>query len=96
MTVSSVDLPERMTTTEVCALARFSAITLWRRRKQGKMPRAIDRGREALFDRDAVLRALGMHLPEKQCAPEADDPWAVNRDAINAIKARPVRHSSAT
>lgn len=48
----------RLTTREVCDLAKFSSVTLWRRIRAGRMPQPIDRGREAIFDRAAVVAAL--------------------------------------
>ena len=49
---------ERLTTQEVLALARVSKATLWRRIAQGRLPAPVDRGRQALFVRAAVLEAL--------------------------------------
>lgn len=49
---------ERMTTTEVLALARISRATLWRRVASGRLPRPIDHGRQSLFARVAVIAAL--------------------------------------
>lgn len=48
----------RITTSEVCALGRFSRATLWRRVASGALPSPIDQGREAIFDRDCVVAAL--------------------------------------
>lgn len=52
------DLPHRMTTREVCAFARISPATMWRRVKTGRLPRPVDQAREALFKREQVLDAL--------------------------------------
>jgi hypothetical protein len=55
------DLAPLMTTSEVCALARVSKRTLSRRmatRELDLQPRA--RGREMLFRRQDVVRALGL------------------------------------
>lgn len=49
---------ERMTTDEVLALARVSRATMWRRIACGRLPRPIDRGRQALFLKQAVHAAL--------------------------------------
>lgn len=49
---------QRMTTDEVLALARISRASLWRRVADGRLPPPIDRGRQALFNRAAVLAAL--------------------------------------
>lgn len=53
----------RITTSEVCALGRFSRATLWRRIASGALPTPIDQGREAIFDRDRVLAALAVPRP---------------------------------
>ncbi|WP_022697876.1 helix-turn-helix transcriptional regulator [Euryhalocaulis caribicus] len=50
----------RLTTSEVCALARYGKATLWRRIREKQMPPPVDRGRESLFDRKAVEKALGL------------------------------------
>lgn len=49
---------ERLTTDEVLALARISRASLWRRVADGRLPLPIDRGRQALFSRAAVIDAL--------------------------------------
>lgn len=48
----------RLTTTEVCALARISRTTLWRRIRAGRMPKKIDQANEALFSADEVFAVL--------------------------------------
>ena len=48
----------RLTTCEVLALLRLSRATLWRRIAAGRFPAPVDRGRQALFSRAAVLTAL--------------------------------------
>lgn len=60
----------RLTTGEVCQIARISRATLWRRIKSGGLPLPIDRGRQALFDRAQVLRAL--HAPGQESASVLD------------------------
>ena len=82
-------LPMRMTSSEVCDLARFSKGTLWRRIKLGLMPQYIDRGRECLFSRDAVLTALDLSPVE---APPTNDP-EVTADALRSYRSRQVRHA---
>lgn len=52
---------QRLTTKEVCDLARLSPATVWRRVRRGELPKPIDYGRQALFDRSAVEQALGWH-----------------------------------
>lgn len=53
-------LPLRITTTQVCDLAGYGPQALARRIHLGLMPKPVDVGRERLFDRDAVLQALGL------------------------------------
>lgn len=84
-------LPNRLYTSEVCRIARYSVATLWRERKAGRMPDPIARGRQHLFDRDAVFRAL--RSPQKETNPE-QDPWSVNPDAIRQARAGQVRHAA--
>ena len=50
--------PVRITTREAIALSRLSRATFWRRIAQGRLPGPVDRGRQALFCREAMLRAL--------------------------------------
>ena len=66
----------RVTTSEVCALGRFSRATLWRRVASGALPKPIDQAREAIFDRDHVLAALAVPQPR----------W---RNAIGGIQVPP-------
>jgi predicted DNA-binding transcriptional regulator AlpA len=65
----TADYP-RISTREVCELARYSRGTLRRRIAAGHMPAPIDQGGcGLLFDRWAVVRALGLdHLPPIQWA----------------------------
>lgn len=53
-------LPLRITTTQVLDLAGISQPTLAKRIAAGDMPRSVDKGVEYLYDRDAVLKALGL------------------------------------
>jgi hypothetical protein len=85
-------LPPRIYTSEVCRLARYGVKKLWKARKAGTMPAPVDRGHEAIFDRDAVLKALGM-VKDATPADTAADPWNVNPDAIRQARARQVRHA---
>lgn len=57
-TTVDVGTVERLTTSEVMSLARISRATLWRRVAAGHLPRPVGRGRQALFSRFAVIRAL--------------------------------------
>jgi hypothetical protein len=81
------DLPIRLTTKEVCQLGRFSAVTLWRRRRAGLLPPPIDRGREALFDRDAVLAVLRPSLPSPP-TPTKESAWRADPNAIRNPRPR--------
>jgi predicted DNA-binding transcriptional regulator AlpA len=79
-----MEFPARLSLPEVLALAGYSRSTLRTRQKAGRMPWPIDRGgRGGIYQRDAVLKALGL-LEEK--APEAD-PWAFNPAAYEAALA---------
>lgn len=80
--------PPRLLRSEVLQLARYSLSKLRARIKDGRMPRPIDRGTEAIFDRDAVLRALGLMQDEKP--EQSDDQWGVDPDAIGEARARRV------
>lgn len=75
--------PMRLTTRQVCEIAGFSEETLRRRIKAGRMPTRIDRARQNLFDRDEVLRALGMKDEE-----QGHSPWAIDPDAFRQARAR--------
>lgn len=57
-------LGPRIDTSTVCTLAGYGRATLKKRIKQGRMPPPIDRGREDIFDRDAVFNALRIAPPE--------------------------------
>ena len=89
------DLPPRLTTTEVCALARISKRTFSKRRHApGAMGlyalKPCDRGSEDLFERDAVLRALGMMQDEQTTT--VTSPWsALDDDAFRHALSRKIR-----
>lgn len=85
------DLPGRLTTSEVCALGRWSISTFMHRRRTGKfLVEPIDRGSELLFPRDPVLRALGLITddPAPKAPPEKP---RVSVDAIRERGARSIR-----
>lgn len=91
------DLPPRLTTSEVCALGRWSLRTFQRRRRTGKfIVKPIDRAAELLFPRDAVLRALDL-IPHDQAPSPPVQPEAprVSPDAIRAARTRAVRQRPA-
>lgn len=70
---------KRLTTTEVCAVARFSRATLWRRIRSGDMPAPVDHARQALFCAVAVERALTSAKPSKPTtagAPRSSRRWS--------------------
>jgi predicted DNA-binding transcriptional regulator AlpA len=86
--MTSTDEHPRISTAEICALARYSTATLWRRIDAGEMPAPIDRGRDGyLFDRRAVLIALDM-APHPEPAPGREDPREVTRAELDAAIAR--------
>ena len=94
MTTALDNLPARLLASEVAALFRFSKQTLARRRKEAPewLPAAaVQGGKETMFDRDAVLKArgIGEHAQEP-----ANDPWAIEPDALKAALSRKVRHGS--
>lgn len=77
-------LPMRMTTTEVCAVARFSKRSLHRRIKDGTIDlKPVGRGREKLYLRADVVRALGLSDETRVPMPTSDRP----RVSVDAIKA---------
>lgn len=61
----------RLTTSEVCALGRFSRATLWRRVAAGTLPAPIDQAREAIFDRERVMGALAVTRPRWRAGPKS-------------------------
>ena len=78
---------------EVLALAGYSRATLKARQTAGRMPKPIDRGKHgAIYDRGAVLKALGIAHDD---AP-ATDPWDFDPDALRDHFARPVRRPEAS
>lgn len=80
--------PVRLDTAEVCAIARISRATLWRRIAAGRLPAPVDRGRRALFDADAVFSALlpaaGGLLRERSA--EADRAVAVRLAQLRSLR----------
>ncbi len=64
----------RITTSEVCALGRFSRATLWRRVKAGTLPAPIDQSRQAIFERERVIAALGVPRPRWRVRPAGGAP----------------------
>ena len=76
----------RITTSEICSIARLSPQTIGRRVKDGKLPKAVDRGEELLFDRLAVYQALGIPVEgRKDDAREShseEDPWVKGAHAL--------------
>lgn len=92
------NLPERMTTAEVCALARFSAQTLARRRRAdpGWLPAApVQGGKQTLYVRADVLKALGMTSHVQTETPAAAE-WGFDADAFRQARSRLLRHGSST
>lgn len=90
-------LPLRMTTAEVCSLGRFSLSAFNRKRLADPAwlpPSTVQLGRSTVFDRDAVLKALGLATDGASHAP-AGDPWTFDPDAFRKARSRPVRDRSA-
>lgn len=63
-------IPERMYTSEVLKIARFSRSKLTAKQKAGEFPTPIDRGREAIYSGRAVFEALGL-IESRQTS----NPW---------------------
>lgn len=90
---TGANLPPRLDQPEVLRLARYSRATLKARQAAGRMPQPIDRGkRGGIYDRDAVLKALGLAQDEQI---EQRDPWMVDPSAINDRLSRPLRRPQA-
>lgn len=72
-------LPPRLTTDEVCALARFGPWTLKAKVDAGGMPAPVHRGRPNLYNRDEVLIALGLRESKEHTRPSgftlANETW---------------------
>lgn len=63
----------RMTSDEVCHLARFSKNTLLQRVKKGTFPKPIDRcGNGYVWNTSVVLGALGFDTPQSE---QTANPW---------------------
>ncbi|MBX9575900.1 MAG: hypothetical protein K2X07_09700 [Caulobacteraceae bacterium] len=64
----------------VLALAGYSKGTLRSRQRAGRMPLPIDRGKHGgIYDRDAVLKALGI---TKEVDQPVHDPWDFTPGAL--------------
>lgn len=84
-------LPPRLHLPQVLELAGYGRTTLRARQRAGKMPWPIDRGpRGGIYDRDAVLKALGI---AQDANSEERDPWDFEPGAINEHLARAVRRA---
>jgi hypothetical protein len=56
-----MNIPARMYTSEVLALAKWKCTsTLRKRQKEGRFPAPVDRGREMIFNGRDVYQALGL------------------------------------
>lgn len=83
------DLPPRLTTTEVCELARISRRTLSRRIRDGSLTLApVDRGREMLFRTSDVIRAFDLGEQPAQPIVTASSWGNADREQIKAIMKR--------
>jgi predicted DNA-binding transcriptional regulator AlpA len=56
-------LPPRLTTAEVSAITRLKKRSLWKRVREGRGPKPIRVGGRLLWDRDEVLRFVGLPVP---------------------------------
>lgn len=69
---NNIEIPFRMYTSEVLALARWKSVaTLRRKQVYNGFPRPVDRGTENIFDGRAVYQALGI-IPKQESAPDID------------------------
>lgn len=92
--IDIANLPPRLHMPQVLELAGYSKTTLTQRQKAGEMPMPIDRGpRGGIFNRDAVLSALGLADNGQQ---EDRNPWDVDADDLRAALSRPLRRSQAS
>lgn len=78
---------ERMTSSEVMALARISRATLWRRIGARRFPAPIDRARQALFSKADVVAAL---------KAEAAQPHSITVAAMQRLEAMRRRRTRTT
>ena len=84
-----MSLPPRLHLPQVLVLAGYSRSTLRSRQRAGAMPMPIDRGgRGGIYDRDAVLKALGI---AQDAAPDPADAWTFKPDAYRDALAGKVR-----
>ena len=82
----------RMTSAEVCALARYGKATLWRRIDAAHMPAPVDRGSGGfLFDRREVLKALGLEHAVPVPPAKNEPTWKVDPVGFREYCARKVR-----
>ena len=82
-------MTERIHLPQVLTLAGYSRTTLRARQRAGVMPLPIDRGaRGGIFDKAAVLKALGM---TQDAAPDPADAWTFKPDAYRDALAGKVR-----
>jgi hypothetical protein len=72
-------LPLRLTSAEVCQIARRSRTWLAAEVKAKRFPEPADYGRPNIYNRDAVLKALGLNTP----LPDPADAWVMT-DEIRA------------
>lgn len=74
-------LPQRIDLPTVLALAGYGRGTLWRRIRDRRMPKAIDRGGNGMiWLRDEVLKALNL---DGAPTPTAADAWNFNAEAYH-------------
>ena len=78
LTYTLENLPPRIPASKVCELAGYGRSTLRARIIEGKMPRPVDRGKEALFPTKEVLERLGLFGQES-----AENPF---EQALNELE----------
>lgn len=88
-------LPPRLHQPQILALAGYSRTTLRARQSAGRMPLPVDRGKHGgIYDRDAVLKALGLTQDEQTSTPA--DAWDFEPGALNKRLSRPIRGPQAS
>lgn len=72
------DLPHRISIRYVLALAGYGRATLMKRVTGGSMPAPLEQGGDGyIFNRNAVLAALGLAVPVQSHEVPEMDPWMI-------------------
>lgn len=77
--MNAPEIPYRMYTADVVALAKISRSTLLRRVRAGQFPKPVDRGKQFIFSGIAVYAALGIIQSE---AAGGQSPWSKALDEM--------------